>query len=165
MSKTARMTIILVVAAGVAAVFAFKSYKQEVTPPKVIAAVPSVAVPNDPPAAPAALPSAPTALPSAPAALPLLLDLGSRTCIPCKKMMPVLEEVKNEYAGKLRVEFIDVKENPDAGEKYNLSVIPTQIFFDASGKELFRHKGFFPKEEILKKWEKLGVPLRGEGVR
>jgi thioredoxin 1 len=77
-------------------------------------------------------------------------------------MAPILEELKRTYVGKLDVEFIDVWENPDAGKKYGISIIPTQIFYDASGKELFRHEGFFRKEDILAKWKDFGVDLAGE---
>ena len=91
--------------------------------------------------------------------LPKLLDLGANKCIPCKAMAPILEELKKEYAGKLEVEFIDVWKNPDAGKPYAIQMIPTQIFFDASGKELFRHTGFFGKDDILAKWKELGVDL------
>ena len=93
------------------------------------------------------------------AGLPRLLDLGSTVCVPCKMMAPVLEGLKKEYAGRLQVEFIDVMANPDAGEPYKISLIPTQIFFDAAGKERFRHEGFFSKEDILAKWKELGVDL------
>ena len=75
-------------------------------------------------------------------------------------MSPVLDELKKEYTGKLEVEFIDVWKNPDAGKPYGIEVIPTQIFFDASGKELFRHIGFFSKDDILAKWKELGVDLK-----
>jgi thioredoxin 1 len=92
--------------------------------------------------------------------LPKLLDLGAGKCIPCKMMFPVLDELKKEYAGKLEVEFIDVWKNPDAGKQYGIEVIPTQIFFDANGKELFRHIGFFAKADILAKWKELGVDLK-----
>lgn len=92
--------------------------------------------------------------------LPKLLDLGANKCIPCKAMVPILEELKKEYAGKLEVEFIDVWKNPDAGKPYAIQMIPTQIFFDASGKELFRHTGFFGKDDILAKWKEFGVDLK-----
>ncbi len=91
--------------------------------------------------------------------LPRLLDLGANKCIPCKKMAPVLEELKKEYAGKLEVEFIDVWKTPDEAKKYGINLIPTQIFYDAAGKELFRHEGFFGKADILAKWQELGVKL------
>jgi len=92
-------------------------------------------------------------------ALPLLLDLGAGKCIPCKMMAPILEELKKEYAGSLKVEVVDVEEKPDIAEKYEVRIIPTQIFFDAAGKELFRHEGFYSKEDILEKWKELGVQL------
>ena len=93
------------------------------------------------------------------AKLPKLLDLGAGKCIPCKMMAPILEELKKEYAGRMNVEFIDVWVNRDAGKPYGIEMIPTQIFFDAEGKELFRHTGFFAKEDILAKWKELGVSL------
>ena len=101
------------------------------------------------------------ATPVANAKLPKLLDLGAGKCIPCKMMAPILEELKKEYTGKMNVEFIDVWENPDAARQYGIEVIPTQIFYDAEGKELFRHVGFFAKEDILAKWKELGVDLNG----
>ncbi len=89
-----------------------------------------------------------------------LVDLGADKCIPCKMMAPILEELKADYAGSMQVDFIDVWKNPDAGAEYGIRVIPTQVFFDASGKELFRHEGFFSKEDILAKWKEFGVELR-----
>jgi hypothetical protein len=74
-------------------------------------------------------------------------------------MAPILEQLKSEYEGTLIVDFIDVWKNPDEGPKYNIKLIPTQIFYDASGKERFRHEGFISKEDILAKWEELGVDL------
>lgn len=91
--------------------------------------------------------------------LPRLLDLGATKCIPCKKMAPILEELKKEYAGKLDVKFIDVWKAPDEAKKYKINLIPTQIFYDAEGKELYRHEGFYGKEDILAKWKELGVSL------
>ena len=91
--------------------------------------------------------------------LPRLVDLGADKCIPCKMMAPILEELKSEYEGKLIVEFIDVWKNPDEGPKYGIKLIPTQIFFDSSGKELFRHEGFYSREDILSKWKEFGVDL------
>jgi len=91
--------------------------------------------------------------------LPRLIELGAKSCVPCKMMAPLLEELRNEYKGKLQVEFIDVWEDRSAGGQYKIRVIPTQIFFDPSGKELFRHIGFMSKEDILSKWQELGFNL------
>ncbi len=92
-------------------------------------------------------------------ALPRLVDLGAGKCIPCKMMAPILAELKKEYAGRLKVKFIDVWENPGEGAEYGIRMIPTQIFYDASGKELFRHEGFFGKADILTKWKELGIDI------
>ena len=97
--------------------------------------------------------------------LPRLVDLGADKCIPCKMMVPVLKELTKEYVGRMQVEFIDVWKNPDAGKAYKISLIPTQIFFDAAGKELFRHEGFFSKNDILSKWKELGVEFKAEGKK
>ena len=91
--------------------------------------------------------------------LPKLLDLGATKCIPCKKMAPILEALKKDYAGKLEVEFIDVWKSADEAKKYGINLIPTQIFFDATSKELFRHEGFYGRDDILAKWKELGVKL------
>ncbi|MFA6103916.1 MAG: thioredoxin family protein [Victivallaceae bacterium] len=96
--------------------------------------------------------------PAVKARLPKLLDLGAKKCIPCKMMAPILEELTKEYAGVMEVEFIDVwqKENAEKAQKYNIQSIPTQIMFDADGKELWRHEGFISREDIFKKWKELG---------
>ena len=91
--------------------------------------------------------------------LPRLVDLGADKCIPCKAMAPILEGLKKEYAGVFNVEFIDVWKNPNAGGEYGIKIIPTQIFFDAEGKELFRHEGFFSKEDILAKWKEFHIDI------
>jgi thioredoxin 1 len=98
-----------------------------------------------------------------PPQLPRLVDLGAHKCIPCKKMAPILEELREEYAGIVDVVFLDVWKDPKAGKPYRIRLIPTQIFFDRSGKEVFRHEGFMPKEDIEKVFrEKMGVkaPVR-----
>jgi len=113
------------------------------------------------PAAPAVAPTEAAATDAAPQEqkLPRLLDLGAHKCIPCKMMAPVLDALKKECADTFTVEFIDVWENPEAGQKYGIRVIPTQIFYDADGKELFRHEGFFGKQDILAKWREHGVDV------
>ena len=87
------------------------------------------------------------------------MDLGATECIPCKMMAPILEELGKEKKGKLEVVFIDVWKNPSAKKKYGISLIPTQIFYDRSGKEFFRHQGFISKEDILAKFEEQGIKL------
>ncbi len=111
------------------------------------------------PAAPAKTARSDTGTPGQAAALPRLVDLGANKCVQCKMMTQILEDLKTTYAGQLQIEFIDVWDNPDAGNLYGIATIPTQIFYDANGRELFRHEGYFPREDILAKWQELGVAL------
>ncbi|MDD3846242.1 MAG: thioredoxin family protein [Syntrophorhabdaceae bacterium] len=97
------------------------------------------------------------AVPPAAVQYPALIDVGAKQCIPCKMMEPVLEELKAEYAGLIRVEFIDVQVDPQRATKLGVRGIPTQIFYDASGKERARHMGYISKENILKKFKQLGI--------
>jgi thioredoxin 1 len=99
--------------------------------------------------------------PAAPAVLPRLVDLGAGKCIPCKRMAPILEALKIDYAGAVNVQFIDVWKDPKAGKPYGIRLIPTQVFFDRTGRERFRHEGFFGREDIEQIFrDSLGVVLR-----
>ena len=99
--------------------------------------------------------------PAPPAALPRLVDLGATKCIPCKRMAPILEALRVDYAGAVNVQFIDVWKDPQAGTPYKIRLIPTQVFFDRTGRERFRHEGFFGRAEIEQIFkDSLGVALR-----
>lgn len=98
-------------------------------------------------------------------ALPKLIDLGAQGCLPCKLMKPILKELQTEYAGSLIVEVFDIHEKPDIGKKYNVRLIPTQIFYDKNGKELYRHVGFMSKKEIIITFERLGITLKKNTVK
>lgn len=89
--------------------------------------------------------------------LPTLVDLGKGTCIPCKKMKPILDELKTEYQGKAIVEVIDLRYDRGAALKYGIRLIPTQIFYDADGSEVYRHEGFMDKQSIIEKFAEMGV--------
>lgn len=91
---------------------------------------------------------------------PKLLDLGATTCVPCKAMVPVLASLEADYAGALDVEFIDLWKDREAGERWHVAVMPTQVFLAADGRELYRHEGFISRDAILAQWAKLGVELQ-----
>ena len=86
-----------------------------------------------------------------------MVDLGAKTCVPCKLMAPILEELKEEYKGRAEIIFIDVWDQANNGKAkaFKIMAIPTQIFYDKQGKETFRHLGFFGKEAIVNKLEEL----------
>jgi thioredoxin 1 len=89
--------------------------------------------------------------------LPKLVEVGSGSCVPCKAMKPIIEKLEKEYADKFKIEFHDIKVEPEAISKFKVNMIPVQIFYDVNGVELFRHEGFYSKEDILKKWKEFGV--------
>jgi len=97
---------------------------------------------------------------------PRLLDIGSKTCIPCKLMTPILEGLKQEFAGTLDVEFVEVGfgGNPALAKQHAVTTIPTQIFFDADGKELRRHEGYISRYGILDKWRELGYEFAAKAL-
>jgi thioredoxin 1 len=108
---------------------------------------------------PQTVPFMPPARTDAERPLPKLIDFGSGECVTCKMMDVVLDELAQEYGGKLAIQFVDAREQEEVAEQHAIRMIPTQVFFDAQGKELFRHEGFISKEDILKKWAELGVSL------
>jgi thioredoxin 1 len=89
--------------------------------------------------------------------LPKLVDLGSKSCIPCKKMAPILDSLREEYKGRAEIIFIDTREDRKAAGEYKIAFIPTQVFIDTTGKEFFRHVGFFPADSITMQLKAMGV--------
>lgn len=91
--------------------------------------------------------------------LPVLVQLGSPRCSPCRRMMPILDELRTKYSNAFKVRYIDLGKNETAGMKYGVRAIPTQIFYDNKGREVYRHVGFYSKKDILATWKYLGVEL------
>lgn len=156
MNRKLRIAILLLVALAVAAVLFWERGGE----PSPRAEAPDAAPLGELAATPASAAVPPAGTQAAkPAALPRLVDLGSTTCIPCKKMAPILAELAVEQAGRLEVLVIDIREDQEAAAKYGIRLIPTQVFFDAAGKEVWRHEGFIDKAAILARWAELGVTL------
>lgn len=87
----------------------------------------------------------------------VMLELGSKGCIPCEKMRPVMDKLTKNYGSKLEVIFVDVRENPDIARKWGVYVIPVQVFLDKQGNEVHRHIGYYPYEDIIPVLKKLGL--------
>ncbi len=176
--KTNNVLILIAVVVVVAGVAWFRSVREAApAAPTTPTALPAVAgdasattapaqkgelCPEPPPTAragetPASGPSSPPANPAVAKQLPRVVDLGADKCKACKELAPILEQLRKEYAGRVTVDFIDVWKNPKAGEPYRIRVIPTQVFFDADGKEVWRHEGFLPKADFVAKLAELGV--------
>jgi len=103
--------------------------------------------------------STPGRLPKGVAQIPLpkLIDFGANKCIPCKKMAPILQELTEEYKGRVIIKVIEVYQEQELTRANKVRLIPTQIFFDAKNEEVFRHVGFMDKHQIKKVFENMGV--------
>ena len=86
-----------------------------------------------------------------------MIDLGAKKCIPCKMMAPIMKKMEKKYDGRAAIVFIDVWENREQASRFGIRAIPTQIFYDADGKEVSRHVGFMSEEDIVKTLSQLGV--------
>ena len=139
MKTPVRILVLLLVAGAAIAALSLKSHKTK-TPPLEA-------------------PGETAVLSEAAEATPRLVDLGAGKCIPCKAMKPILDDLKLNHTHQFSTTFIDVWENPDAGKNHGVRMIPTQIFYDADGKELLRHEGFMSKEDIFKAWQELGYNI------
>lgn len=94
-----------------------------------------------------------------------MVDLGAKECIPCQMMAPILVELEQEYRGRAAIIFIDVWENPAAARHFGVRTIPTQIFYDREGREVYRHVGFMGKSAISQRIDRmLGGATPAPGV-
>lgn len=86
-----------------------------------------------------------------------MVDLGAKKCIPCKMMAPIMAKLEKAYRGKADIVFIDVWENRGQAPRFKISAIPTQIFFNEKGDEVWRHVGFLDEKSIVDQLTKMGV--------
>ena len=154
MNNITKLVIVLLLIASIGAVVALKKSEEKQLPASgLIADLPDL------PLLPGETVAEAGPITLAPAALPRLVDLGKATCAPCKAMAPILEGLKTDYVGRLIVDVINFDKQPEAKKQFPIQIYPTQIFFDLSGKEMYRHTGIFSREDILAKWKELGFDL------
>jgi thioredoxin 1 len=101
----------------------------------------------------------PQKLPAIPVkGMPTLVDIGANLCIPCKMMEPILEKLQKTYKGKAAILFIDIYDHREVAKSFKIQAIPTQIFYDRSGQEVYRHVGFMSEKAIVTQFKKMGLP-------
>jgi thioredoxin 1 len=86
-----------------------------------------------------------------------MVDFGADGCRPCDMLKPILESLKTDYDGKANILFVHVRDEQVLATRYGIDMIPVQIFFDKDGNEVFRHVGFWPKDQIVAKFVEMGV--------
>ena len=88
---------------------------------------------------------------------PVLVDFGANSCVPCRELRPILKDMGKEYSGKASILVIDVYKYQNLAQDYKITLIPTLVFFDSNGKEVFRHLGVLDKEKIVAKLKEIGM--------
>jgi thioredoxin 1 len=86
---------------------------------------------------------------------PAVYEFGAKTCIPCIQMKQVMTELQASHGSLVEFRMVYVDEHKDLFPQYKIMLIPTQVFLDASGKEVDRHIGPLTKEELLQKLKEL----------
>ncbi|MFC1481662.1 thioredoxin family protein [Candidatus Neomarinimicrobiota bacterium] len=93
------------------------------------------------------------------------IELGSVRCIPCRAMQPIMHDVQQKYGSQIKIIFYDVwkDEQKHYAQEYGIRLIPTQVFFDSTGKEIGRHEGLYPLDEMVEFLESQGLePVNNE---
>lgn len=86
---------------------------------------------------------------------PALYDFGMGMCLPCKEMEQILGSIQNKYGNQIEVRLVYVEKDKGLFEKHKIVAVPTQIFLDASGKEVERHMGVYPEAQLVEKLKEL----------
>lgn len=121
------------------------------------AAVPADTTPKPKPES--ATPDKPTPVAEKPTELPKMWDFGSVSCLPCKTMKEILDPMMVDYKDKVDIRIINVYEDRERTQQFRIVTIPTQVFIDAAGTELFRHIGVYPRDSIVAKFKEFGFPV------
>lgn len=86
-----------------------------------------------------------------------VIEFGGPTCIPCKKMQPILADLQKQFGDRAQIRNFYVTEHPKEARAHKVMAMPTQVIFDPSGKEVTRHIGFWEKGDFLAALTKAGL--------
>jgi len=87
--------------------------------------------------------------------LPQLYEFDRKLCPVCRESELIVQEVKNLYPGQFAVRRLYIDENEPMFRQYRVAIVPTQVFLDPAGQEVFRHEGVFPKDKLIQKLREL----------
>lgn len=148
---TARTRLIAAAVAAALAGAAAYAWLQEAAPTAAAGVVAAAAAPD------AAQPGDDAVRAALARGKPVVAEFGSVSCVGCREMKPVLAELQRTHGEKLTVVDIDVLKERQYLARYRIQLMPTQVFFDAQGREIGRHMGTISGDEIL---ARLGEAIR-----
>jgi thioredoxin 1 len=79
---------------------------------------------------------------------PFVLDFGASWCGPCKRLVPIIEDIARDYEGRLRVGALDTDSSPLVMSRVGVRAVPTIVVF-RNGREIARHVGLTTKAKLL----------------
>ena len=85
---------------------------------------------------------------------PVLVDFWAEWCMPCRMLAPTIDELAQEYQGKVKVGKLDTDANRDVSMKFNISAIPTVILFKG-GQVVHKFVGVTPKQDFKAELDKV----------
>ncbi len=86
-----------------------------------------------------------------------VIEFGGPTCVPCKKMQPILAELQQQFGNRAQVRNFYITQYAKEAKPYKVMAMPTQVIFDPSGKEVARHIGYWDKADFLAALAKAGL--------
>lgn len=86
---------------------------------------------------------------------PAIIEFARPLCPICKEMETILLDVKARYRDQVEIHFAYRDPDEHLFKKYRIVIVPTQVFLDASGQEVYRNEGIFPKEKLIEKLKEL----------
>lgn len=86
-----------------------------------------------------------------------VVDIGTDKCLPCRLMAKMMTDLGAAYGSRAAFIFFNVLKHREVLDECEIDRMPTQIFYDKEGEEVFRHEGFMTKKAIMEKLEKLGI--------
>lgn len=86
-----------------------------------------------------------------------VIEFGGPTCVPCKRMQPILAELQQHFGARARFRNFYVTQYAKESRPYKVMAMPTQVVFDPSGREVARHIGFWEEGDFLAALAKAGL--------
>ncbi len=91
---------------------------------------------------------------------PTVVEFGANACVACREMKPVLAALARDRAGRISVAEVDIIKQPEYISRYKIQLMPTQVFFDAQGRETSRHMGKISAAAMLARLQPAGGPAK-----